>query len=55
MRYRLDEVMKVDETAALPKVKQPILYLQGKSDYLVPANAGKTILKNAQARKINST
>lgn len=48
MRYRLDEVMHVDETQALKNIAQPILYLQGKSDYLVPATAAQDILKIAK-------
>lgn len=48
MRYRLDAVMRVDETQALKNIAQPILYLQGKSDYLVPATAAQDILKMAK-------
>ncbi|MGB4811688.1 MAG: alpha/beta hydrolase [Methylophilaceae bacterium] len=52
MRYRLDEVMQVDETVALRKITQPILYLQAKNDYLVPPTAAQTILKLAQHAQI---
>lgn len=52
MRYRLDEVMRVNETQALKNISQPILYLQGKSDYLVPASAAQDILKTAKNAQI---
>ncbi len=48
MRYRLDEVMHVDETQALKNISKPILYLQGKEDYLVPASAALTIMQLAK-------
>lgn len=48
MRYRLDEVMRVDETQALKNISKPILYLQGKEDYLVPASAALTIMQLAK-------
>ena len=48
MRYRLDEVMRVDETQALKSINKPIIYLQGRQDYLVPASAAQTIMQFAK-------
>ena len=48
IRYRLDEVMAVDETQSLAKITQPILYLQARNDYIVPASAGNNLVKLAQ-------
>ncbi len=47
MRFRLDEVMHVDEVQALKNMHQPILYLQAKRDYLVPQSATDALLKVA--------
>ena len=52
MRYRLDEVMRVDETQALKSINKPILYLQGKEDYLVPSSAAQTIMQLAKKAEI---
>lgn len=52
IRYRLDEVMAVDETQSLAKITQPILYLQAKNDYIVPASAGNSLVKLAQHAQI---
>jgi pimeloyl-ACP methyl ester carboxylesterase len=54
IRYRLDEVMAVDETLSLKAITQPILYLQANNDYIVPASAGKNIVKLAQQAQIVS-
>jgi pimeloyl-ACP methyl ester carboxylesterase len=57
MRARLDAVINVDYTESLQKIKVPILYLQGKSDYLVPSSAGKYIVeqvKNVELIALNA-
>jgi pimeloyl-[acyl-carrier protein] methyl ester esterase len=57
MRARLDAVIGVDYTSYLQKINVPILYLQGKSDYLVPNSAGKYIVeqaKNAELIALNA-
>lgn len=48
IRTRLDAVIGVDYTAILRNLKLPILYLQGKSDCLVPSSAGKYIVEQAK-------
>ena len=48
MRARLDAVIGLDYTQSLKQINVPILYLQSTNDYLVPASAGKYILKEAK-------
>ena len=57
MRARLDAVIGVNYTESLQKINVPILYFQGKSDYLVPSTAGKYIVeqaKNVQLVELNA-
>lgn len=48
MRARLDAVIHVDKSSALASINVPILYLQGRYDYLVPAAAAQFIFKAAK-------
>jgi pimeloyl-[acyl-carrier protein] methyl ester esterase len=48
MRARLDAIIGADYTESLQKIKVPILYLQGKSDCLVPPSAGRYITEQAK-------
>lgn len=57
MRARLDAVIGVDYTEILRNLNLPILYLQGKSDYLVPSTAGQYIVgqaKNVELVELNA-
>jgi pimeloyl-ACP methyl ester carboxylesterase len=48
IRARLDAVIGVDYTEMLGNLNLPILYLQGKNDYLVPSTAGRYITEQAK-------
>lgn len=48
MRARLDLVINVDYSEKLKNIQTPILYLQARHDYLVPASAAKHIQQCAQ-------
>ncbi|NOS97927.1 MAG: alpha/beta hydrolase [Methylotenera sp.] len=48
MRARLDSVINVDYSEKLKNIQAPILYLQARHDYLVPASAAKLIQQCAK-------
>ena len=55
LRSRLAQVMSVDVSAELKKVRVPLLYLQASRDRLVPAGAGQKIKRlqpSAQLRRL---
>ncbi len=46
VRARLRMVLKVDASAALARVRSPVLYLQAEQDWLVPQEAARVIVRN---------
>jgi pimeloyl-[acyl-carrier protein] methyl ester esterase len=48
MRARLDSVIDADYSEKLKNIQAPILYLQARHDYLVPASAAKLIQQYAK-------
>lgn len=49
MVARLQEVLRADETAALPQIKTPMLYLQPRRDRLVPQSAARPFVSAGAA------
>jgi len=52
LALRVRELLSVDATAALARVTQPVLYLRGQHDRLVPERAVRQIMETLPSVKV---